>query len=130
MTAARQPCYHPSIPSGTATVPSLNLDNRIPARQERSPGEVRDDTQQRAKGKQVPPETGKALEDVPETSYPSPQGQIHLVGGRKDMDNDSMTQAELILLLETLAENIELKAETGKEAAEIVRAKAEALKNK
>ena len=44
------------------------------------------------------------------------------------MDNDSMTQAELILLLETLAENIELKAETGKEAAEIVRAKAEALK--
>ena len=44
------------------------------------------------------------------------------------MDNDSMTQAELIVLLETLAENIELKAETGKDAAEIVRAKADALK--
>lgn len=44
------------------------------------------------------------------------------------MDSDSMTQAELILFLETLAENIELKAETGKEAAGIVRAKAEALK--
>lgn len=44
------------------------------------------------------------------------------------MDNDNMTQAELIVLLETLAENIELKAETGKDAAEIVRAKAEALK--
>ena len=40
-----------------------------------------------------------------------------------------MTQSELILLLETLAENIELKAETGKEAAEIVRAKVEVLKS-
>ena len=40
-----------------------------------------------------------------------------------------MTQDELILLLETLAGNIELKAETGKEAAEIVRAKAEVLRS-
>ena len=44
------------------------------------------------------------------------------------MDNDSMTQAEFILWLETLADNIELKAKTGKEAAEIVRAKADALR--
>ena len=36
----------------------MNLDNRIPARQERNPGEARDDTQQRAKGAQVQLETG------------------------------------------------------------------------
>lgn len=39
-----------------------------------------------------------------------------------------MTQAELILWLETLAENIELRAKTGKEAAEIIREKIKALK--
>lgn len=44
------------------------------------------------------------------------------------METDNMTQAELIVWLETLAENIEIKAETGKEAAEIIRAKIEALK--
>lgn len=44
------------------------------------------------------------------------------------MESDLMTQPELILLLETLAENIELKAKTGKEAAEIIREKITALK--
>ena len=34
---------------------------------------------------------------------------------------DEMTQAELILFLETLAENIEAKAETAAEAAEIIK---------
>lgn len=41
---------------------------------------------------------------------------------------DDMTQAELILFLETLAENIEAKATTATEAAEIIRRKIEALK--
>lgn len=41
---------------------------------------------------------------------------------------DEMTQAELVLLLETLAENIEAKATTATEAAEIIRRKIEALK--
>lgn len=39
-----------------------------------------------------------------------------------------MTQAELVLFLETLAENIEVKAKTAAEAAEIIRKKIEALK--
>ncbi len=39
-----------------------------------------------------------------------------------------MTEAELIVFLETLAEYIELKAATGNDAAEIIRAKTEALK--
>lgn len=43
------------------------------------------------------------------------------------MEIDNMTQAELIVWLETLAENIELKADTGREAAEIIRAKIESL---
>ena len=34
------------------------------------------------------------------------------------MEVDNMTQQELILLLETLAENVELKAQTGKEAVQ------------
>lgn len=42
--------------------------------------------------------------------------------------NDNMTQSELILLLETLAENIEIKATTAQEAAEIIREKIKALK--
>ena len=42
--------------------------------------------------------------------------------------NDEMTQAELILLLETLAENIEAKATTAQEAAEIIRSKVETLR--
>ena len=41
-----------------------------------------------------------------------------------------MTTPELILLLETLAENISLKAKTGEEAAQIVLAKVESLKKK
>lgn len=41
---------------------------------------------------------------------------------------DNMTQAELILLLETLAENIEIKAKTAEEAAEIIREKIKSLK--
>lgn len=45
------------------------------------------------------------------------------------MEVEEMTVNELIVFLETLAENIELKAETGKDAAEIVRAKIEQLKN-
>lgn len=39
-----------------------------------------------------------------------------------------MTQAELIIFLETLAENVELKAESGQEAAKIIRDKIEQLK--
>lgn len=39
-----------------------------------------------------------------------------------------MTQAELVLFLETLAENIEARATTTAEAAEIIRKKIEALK--
>ncbi len=44
------------------------------------------------------------------------------------MERDNMTQSELIIWLETLAENIELKAKTGEEAAEIIRSKIEKLK--
>lgn len=47
--------------------------------------------------------------------------------GRRCAMEDHMTQGELIVWLETLAENIELKAATGKEAAEIIRAKIESL---
>ena len=46
--------------------------------------------------------------------------------GSEDMGE--MTQAELVLFLETLAENIEAKASTAVEAAEIIRKKIEALK--
>lgn len=42
----------------------------------------------------------------------------------------TMTQAELIIFLETLAENVELKAKNGEEAAEIIRDKIERLKEK
>lgn len=42
--------------------------------------------------------------------------------------NDNMTQTELILYLETLAELIESKAKSVQEAAEIIRDKAEKLK--
>ena len=42
--------------------------------------------------------------------------------------NDEMTQAELVLFLETLAENIEAKASTAQEAAEIIRKKVQVLK--
>lgn len=41
-----------------------------------------------------------------------------------------MTQAELIIFLETLAENVELKAGSGQEAAKIIRDKIEQLKEK
>lgn len=44
------------------------------------------------------------------------------------MENENMTQAELIVWLETLAEVIEAKATTVAEAAEIIRSKIEALK--
>ena len=44
------------------------------------------------------------------------------------MEQVHMTQAELIIFLETLAENVEFKAETGKEAAEIIREKIKQLK--
>lgn len=43
-------------------------------------------------------------------------------------DEDTMTQQELALFLETLAENVELKAQTGKEAADIIREKVSALR--
>ena len=43
-------------------------------------------------------------------------------------DEDTMTQQELALFLETLAENVELKAQTGKEAADIIREKGTALR--
>lgn len=44
------------------------------------------------------------------------------------MEDLNMTQSELIIFLDTLAENVELKAKTGIEAAEIIRNKIEALK--
>lgn len=44
------------------------------------------------------------------------------------MEENNMTQAELILYLETLAELIEAKATNVHEAAEIIRDKAEKLK--
>ena len=43
---------------------------------------------------------------------------------------EEMTPTELIVWLETLAENIELKATTGKDAAEIIRDKIKTLKAK
>ena len=43
------------------------------------------------------------------------------------MEEFEMTQTELILFLETLAENVELKA-TGEDAAGIIRKKIEVLK--
>lgn len=44
------------------------------------------------------------------------------------MEHENMTQSELIVFLETLAENIEVKANTAEEAAAIIRAKIETLK--
>lgn len=44
------------------------------------------------------------------------------------MEDNNMTQAELILYLETLAELIEAKATSVQEAAEIIRDKAKKLK--
>lgn len=46
------------------------------------------------------------------------------------MEIDSMSVNELILLLDTLAENVELKAKTGEEAAAIIREKIQTLKAK
>ena len=40
-----------------------------------------------------------------------------------------MTYAELIVWLETLAENVELKANTGEDAANIIRSKIDSLKS-
>ena len=45
------------------------------------------------------------------------------------METDNMTQAELIIWLETLADLIEVKAGTGADAAELIREKVNALKN-
>lgn len=45
-----------------------------------------------------------------------------------EMEQENMTQNELIVFLETLAENIEVKATTAEEAAAIIRAKIQALK--
>lgn len=44
------------------------------------------------------------------------------------MERDCMTQAELVIFLLTLAENIQAKAKTVEEAAQIVEEKAKALK--
>lgn len=44
------------------------------------------------------------------------------------MEQENMTQNELIVFLETLAENIEAKATTAEEAAAIIRAKIQAQK--
>ncbi len=44
------------------------------------------------------------------------------------MEELELTQSELIVFLETLAENVELKAKTGEDAAVIIRKKIEALK--
>ena len=38
----------------------------------------------------------------------------------KEMEVDNMTQAELILFLQTIADNVRLKAKTGEEAALII----------
>ena len=46
------------------------------------------------------------------------------------MELDNMTQAELIVWMETLAELVEAKAHNGAEAAEIIREKIAALKTK
>ena len=51
----------------------------------------------------------------------------NLIGGER-MELDSMTQTELILWLETLADLIESKAQTVEEAVEIIREKAKKLK--
>lgn len=83
----------------------LHLDNQIPARQERRPGEVR---MKRAKGKQVQPETDADTSAGPhliKRPRPSPKGQIHLVGGRKDMDEQmsmNLTEALLRAILELI----------------------------
>jgi len=44
------------------------------------------------------------------------------------MEAVNMTQSELIVFLETLAENIEFKAKTSADAAQIIREKIEVLK--
>ena len=54
----------------------------------------------------------------------------HRTGGANEMELDNMTQAELIGWLETLAELVETKAESGADAAEIIRSKIAALKAK
>lgn len=46
------------------------------------------------------------------------------------MEQENMTQNELIVFLETLAENIEAKATTAEEAAAIIRAKIQATEVK
>ncbi len=51
-------------------------------------------------------------------------------GQEAERMEQKMTQAELIIFLETLAENVELKAKSGEEAAEIIRDKIERLKEK
>ena len=51
----------------------------------------------------------------------------NLIGGER-MELDSMTQTELILWLETLADLLESKAQTVEEAVEIIREKAKKLK--
>ena len=51
-------------------------------------------------------------------------------GRCKEMELNNMTQAELVVWLETLAELIEAKAESGADAAEIIRSKIAALKAK
>ena len=44
------------------------------------------------------------------------------------METDEMTQAELSMMLETLADLIEAKAETAADAAELLRKKAKEIK--
>ena len=56
------------------------------------------------------------------------QPQRKFTGQEVQKVSDEMTQAELVLFLETLAENIEARATTAAEAAEIIRKKIEALK--
>lgn len=46
------------------------------------------------------------------------------------MEIDNMTQAELTVWLDTLADLIEAKAKTGEDAAQIIREKVAALKAK
>ena len=63
-------------------------------------------------------------------SYNYSRGQTsvsNLIGGER-MELDSMTQTELILWLETLADLIESKAQTVEDAVEIIREKAKKLK--
>lgn len=55
---------------------------------------------------------------------------LYIMARKGERSMDEMTPTELIVWLETLAENIELKAKTGTDAAAIIRDKITTLKSK